>query len=171
MALGLKQNILDLIEAYEQVLLLDFRDTSQIQSPAQAFGLIVNVLIASSLVSFTPTYGVLDLREVSVSMIVVVLVWTILTRIFYTADDWKTVLSLNLNLLSFWSVITVFFSAVAVWLFGAFARSLSFFSVIALTLVLITVFVYRSNLVTYRVLYAVVLWASSVFLGYAIFYR
>lgn len=171
MEIELKKKYLDLIEAYEQVLLLDLRDTSDIQTPAQAFALMINVLIATSFVSFVPTSGVVDIVEVSVSMVVVVLGWTILTRIFYTGDDWKTVLSLNLNLLSFWSVITVFFSTVAVWLFGAFARSLSFFSVISLVLILIPVFVYRSNLVTHRALYTVVLWLSSVFLSYVIFYR
>lgn len=162
---------MNLVKAYEQVLLLDLQDTSQIQTPAQALGLIVNVLIATSLVSFIPSSGVVDLAEVSVAMVVAVLAWTILTRVFNTADNWKTVLSLNMNLVSFWSVVTVFFSTVAVWLNGVMARSLNFVTVVLLLFLLIVVFVYRSNMVRYRALYIVVLWVSSVFLCYAIFYR
>ena len=162
---------MNLVKAYEQVLLLDLQDTSQIQTPAQALGLIVNVLIATSLVSFIPSSGVVNLAEVSVAMVVAVLAWTILTRVFNTADNWKTVLSLNMNLVSFWSVVTVFFSTVAVWLNAVMARSLNFVSVVLLLFLLIVVFVYRSNMVRYRALYIVVLWVSSVFLCYAIFYR
>ncbi len=170
MALELKKRLLELLKAYEQVLLLDFRDTAKIQTPAQAFGLIINVLITTPFLTFIPTMRHVGMTEVSVSMVVLLLVWTILTRIFYTADDWKAVLSLNLNLLSFWSVITIFFTTVALSIFKVEGSSLSFYAVIALNLVLMTVFVYRSNLVSYRVLYTVVLWLSSVFLCSVIIY-
>ena len=122
----LKDRALDIVRAYENILLLDLDSPSSAEPPSHAAALALNVLIQSTVVGLTPG---MDPFDAILATVLLVLLWSFATKIACSGPAWRSVLSFNLNLLTFWLAATILIISVAsfvitnpiaVWLRAAF---------------------------------------------------
>lgn len=162
-----------IIKAYEQILLLDINNVSSIKTPHQAYGLLLNLLLAiPALVATNQMGSAINIMQAGVAAFFIIIAWTIFTRILYTGDNWNEILSLHLNLITFWISITIFFILFATWWFEPLDRTTKFIFVLCLLGVFVPVHVIRSKLTfKSKIKYLPLLWLSDVLFTYAVFYK
>lgn len=167
------QKLLALLKAYEQVLLLDLNDTTSLRTPYQAFGLLLNLVLATSAFFATNSIGgSVNSGQACITAFIAIVAWTIFTRIIYTGNDWRVLLSLHLNLVTFWVSVTIFFMFVASWWFEYLEINEKFSSVLVLLCIFIPVHMYRSRLaLKNKLLYIVLLLFTNSIFAYAAFYK
>lgn len=167
------EKLLDLVKAYEQVLMLDIDNPEAIQTPHQAFGNILNILVSISVVTgvagmnerFQDGLNVVNIAWFTLFALVTV---TMLTRIFYSGNEWPALLSLHLNLATFWIAVTILFTLFAFWKYSD-EYSKMILLVFSLLLVFIPVHILRSRLpLKQKLLYIPMLWVCTMSLAYVV---
>jgi hypothetical protein len=167
------EKLLDLVKAYEQLLMLDLDNPEAIQTPHQAFGNILNILVSIAVVTgvaglnerFQDSINVFNIAWFTLFALLAV---TLLTRIFYNGKKWSALLSLHLNLATFWIAVTVLFTLFAFWKY-ADEYSKMILLVFSLLLVLIPVHILRSRLpLKQKLLYIPMLWICTMSLTYVL---
>jgi hypothetical protein len=169
------EKILDLVKAYEQVFLLDLDDRKAIKTPAQSFSNILNILLSIAMLAGVGLSKELDMINiVSIAGVIffVILSVTVLTRVFYNGPDWKEILSLHLNLATFWIAVTVFFILFALFFGDVYDFDYTQMARLALypLMVLIPVHIMRSKLsLTQKLLYVPLLLMCTVPIFFLVF--
>jgi len=167
------QKLKNLLKAYEQIIYLDVNDTSSIRTPSQAFGLLLNLFISlSALIVIEIIGSEFKIKDAIIVTFFIILGWTIITRILYSGSNWKEILTLHLNLSTFWIAVTLFFILFASWLFSPLARTPKtiFVSVFLLILVPAHIFQFKFPFKR-RLLYFPLLLLNNGLLTWALLYR
>lgn len=170
------KRIHDLIGAYEKILFLNIDNPESIITPHQAYGLIVNLLATVTGFFAVSQSGVLliNIGQAAIAAFFVIMAWAILTRVFCkNMRDFKKILSLHLNYVTFWIAITIFLILLSSWWYeDPLDKTPRFFFVFYILVISTPLHIFLSKLSLLRkIIYAPLLVSSCALLPYATFLR